>query len=151
MLELQPLNFAEAVEFIKHHHRHHNPPIGHKFSIGVNNGIDVVGVIIVGRPVSRRCDDGWTAEVTRCCTDGTPNACSKLYAAAWRTSRAMGYRKLITYTLTTEPGISLKAAGWCIVGSTDGKSWSVPTRPRVDTHPLQRRFKWECSNGQSGN
>ena len=102
-LHLQPITFREACRFISQHHRHHLPPKGYKFGIGVNDGERVVGVITVGRPVARALDDGWTAEVTRCCTDGTPHVASKLYAAAWRAARAMGHRRLITYTLVEEP------------------------------------------------
>lgn len=143
-LELQPITLKEAYRFVKEHHRHHCPPQGAKFAIGVNDLDRVVGVVIVGRPVSRRLQDGYTAEVTRCCTDGTKNAPSKLYAAAWRAARAMGYRRLITYTLAEEPGTSLVAAGWKVIGSTPGRSWSVPSRPRVDTHPLGQKTLWEA-------
>ena len=144
MIHLQPITKAEADAFIVEHHRHHIPSVGWKFGIAVNDGDKVVGVIVVGRPVARRSDKPFVAEVTRCCTDGTKNAASMLYAAAWRAARAMGYRRLLTFTLDTEPGTSLKAAGWRIVGETPGKSWSVPSRPRVDAHPLQRRFRWEA-------
>jgi hypothetical protein len=82
-MELQPISFKEAKEFIKRHHRHHSPPQGMKFCIAVNDGNKVVGVATVGRPIARMLDDGWTAEVTRCCTDGTRNACSMLYSASW--------------------------------------------------------------------
>jgi hypothetical protein len=144
-LELQPISLREAYAFVNAHHRHHGAPQGAKFAIGLNNGERVVGVVIVGRPVSRMLDDGWTAEVTRCCTDGTEHAPSKLYAAAWRASRAMGYRRLITYTLDTEPGMSLTAAGWKVIGATSGGSWSRPSRPRVDTHPLGQKTLWEVT------
>ena len=143
-LELQPLNFGEACAFVLAHHRHHRPPIGHKFSIGVNDGSKIVGVIIVGRPVSRHLDDTWTMEVTLCSTDWTPHVASKLYAAAWRACRAMGYKRLITYSLATETGTSLKAAGWRIIGSTPGRSWSCPARPRIDHHPLGQKTLWEA-------
>lgn len=83
MLELIPMTLREANAFVEQHHRHHKPVVGHKFSIGVSDGEKVVGVAIVGRPVGRFLDDGWTLEVTRLCTDGTHNACSMLYAAAW--------------------------------------------------------------------
>ncbi len=142
-LLVQPIDFDEACEFIRLHHRHHKPPVGHKFSVAVGDGGKVVGVATVGRPVSRMLDDGWTLEVNRCCTDGTKNACSALYAACWRAARALGYRKLITYTLPEEGGISLRAAGWKLIGEAGGGSWSVPSRPRVDTHPLQMKLKWE--------
>ena len=144
-LTIQPVSFDEACLFVAEHHRHHQPPQGYKFTIAVNDGSRVVGVVIVGRPVSRRKDDGWTLEVTRCCTDGTKNACSVLYAAGWRAARAMGYRRLITYTLQTEPGTSLVAAGWKVIGETKPQSWDSPSRPRIDKHEIQARICWEIS------
>lgn len=111
-LELQPITYAEACEFITLYHSHHLPPQGWKFGIAVNDGQKVVGVATIGRPVARRLDNGWTLELTRCCTDGTKHAASMLYGAAWRAVKAMGYKRLITYTLKDEPGISLQAAGW---------------------------------------
>ena len=88
-LDIVPITLAEANEFVKRNHRHHGKVIGHKFSIAVADveTSKIVGVAIVGRPVSRFLDDGWTLEVNRLCTDGTHNACSMLYAAAWRAAR----------------------------------------------------------------
>src|SRR6185437_1547211 len=100
-------------------------------------------VVIVGRPVARASDDGFTAEVTRCCTDGSRNACSMLYRAAWRAARAMGYRKLITYTLAEEGGASLMGAGFKCVGEAGGGTWNREGRPRVDMHPTQTKIRWE--------
>lgn len=111
-LEVCPMTLKEANAFVEQHHRHHKPVVGHKFSIGCTDGKEIVGVAIVGRPVSRHLDDGWTLEVNRLCTDGTRNACSMLYAAAWRAARAMGYKRLVTYILDSESGVSLKASGW---------------------------------------
>lgn len=142
-LHLQPVTLKEANRFIEQHHRHHLPPQGAKFAIAVNDGEKVVGVIVVGRPVARLFDDGFTAEVTRCCTDGTKNAASMLYGAAWRAARAMGYRRLVTYTLNTEPGTSLKAAGWKLIGQAGGGTWNRKARPRVDTHPTGQKLLWE--------
>lgn len=85
---------------------------------------EIVGVAIVGRPVSRYLDDGWTLEVNRLCTDGTKNACSFLYFAAWRVAKNLGYKKLITYILDSENGASLKASGWKCVGKCGGKCWT---------------------------
>lgn len=143
-LELQPITYQEACVFVERWHRHHLPPQGWKFGIAVNNGAVVVGVITVGRPVARHLDNGWTLEVTRCCTDGTRNACSFLYAAAWRAARALGYRRLITYTLASEPGSSLRAAGWRTLYQTSGDTWSRASRPRVDTHPTGQKLLWEA-------
>ncbi len=142
-LELVPLSREEAQAFVRRHHRHNPPPVGGKLQIGAALDGRVVGVAMVGRPVSRALDDGWTLEVNRLCTDGTANCCSFLYAAAWRAARALGYRKLITYTLSSEPGTSLRAAGWRVVGEVRNRTWDTPKRPRVDTHPLQTRIRWE--------
>ena len=144
-LHLQPLTLKEACRFVDDHHSHHRAPQGGLFAIGVNDGEKIRGVIIVGRPVARMLQDGWTAEVTRCCTDRTPHVASKLYAAAWRTARAMGYKRLITYTLASEVGTSLRAAGYLEIGRTGGGSWNRPKcgRPRIDTHPIGQKTLWE--------
>jgi len=142
-LELVPVTLRDAHAFIERLHRHHKPSRGGKFAIGVARGSELVGVAVVGRPVARGLDDGFTAEVTRVATDGSRNACSMLYGAAWRAAKAMGYRKCITYTLASEPGTSLRAAGWRIVGEVKGRSWDTATRPRVDAHPLQNKLRWE--------
>lgn len=144
-LQIQPLKLKEARNYVDKFHRHHKAPQGGLFAIGVNDGSKVVGVIIIGRPVARKLDNTYTAEVTRCCTDGTKNAPSMLYAAAWRAARAMGYQRLITYTLIAEPGTSLVAAGWKVIGTTSGKTWNVPSRPRVDKHPLGQKTLWEIA------
>ena len=144
MLELQPISYKEACAFIKKHHRHHLPPQGWKFGIAVNDGEKVVGVITVGRPVARHLDNGWTLEVTRSCTDGTRNANSKLYGAARRATFALGYKRLITYTLMDEPGTSLKAAGWKELGCAGGGTWNRESRPRVDTHPTEQKRLWDA-------
>jgi hypothetical protein len=143
VLAIRPVSFREACAFVRAHHRHHRPPPGGKFWVGVAVGEELVGVAMVGRPVARHLDDGWTLEVTRCCTDGTPNTCSMLYAAAWRAARALGYRRLITYTLATEPGTSLKAAGWQVSGQTHGGRWNCVSRPRADAHPIGPKRRWE--------
>lgn len=142
-LRIVPVTLAEANAFVERSHRHHKPVTGHKFSLGVALGECIVGVAIVGRPVARHLDDGWTLEVNRTCTDGTRNANSKLYGACWRAAKAMGYRRLITYTLPEEGGSSLWAAGWTCVGAAGGGSWSREGRPRVDTHPTQGKLRWE--------
>ena len=142
MLQIVPIGFREACAFVRLHHRHHPPPQSHKFSIALSNGESIVGVAMVGRPVARRLDNGFTLEVTRLCTDGTRNACSKLYGASWRIAREMGYRQVITYILDTETGTSLKAAGWICLGRAGGLSWNVPSRPRVDKSPSQLKMKY---------
>jgi len=141
-LELAPVSIRAARRWINTHHRHHRAPQGAKFAIAAELDGHLVGVVLVGRPVSRHLDDGRTAEVTRLATDGTPNACSLLYGAAWRAARAMGYRRIITYTLESEPGTSLRAAGWRLTGHTDGRGWDHGRRHRSDTHPLGPKARW---------
>jgi hypothetical protein len=119
-LELTPISQAEAKIYINKMHRHHKAPVGSIFQIACSKDDIVVGVIVAGRPVSRHLDDGWTLEVNRCCTDGTKNACSMLYSAAWRVAKNMGYKKLITYILSSEKGTSLRASGWKEIGKAGG-------------------------------
>lgn len=144
-LRVVPCDFDEACAFVAKHHRHHKPPVGHKFSLAVADEADSVrAVCMVGRPVARHLDNGMTLELTRLASDGCPNACSCLYGAAWRAAKALGYGRLITYILSEEPGTTLKAAGWKCLGERGGGSWSVPSRPRVDKHPLQKKLIWEA-------
>jgi len=138
-----PMDLEGANEFVARHHRHHQPVVGHKFSIGAAFGDVLVGVAIIGRPVSRHRDDGVTLEVTRLCTDGTKNACSFLYGAAARAAFALGYQRIGTYIRKDEPGVSLTASGWRLIGETPGKSWSVPSRPRKDKTDLIPRLLFE--------
>lgn len=142
-LEVVPITLKEANQFVRDHHRYHGPVTGHKFSIAASDGERIVGVVVVSRPVSRHLDDGWTLEVTRLCTDGTRNACSMLYAAAWRAVRAMGYKRLITYILESENGASLRAAGWRCVGQAGGLRWTGKRRPEVDLYPAQMKLRFE--------
>lgn len=142
-LHAAPIDFADAAAFVREHHRHHTPPVGHKFSIAAMAGADLVGVVIVGRPVARHRDDGATLEVTRLCTTGHPNACSFLYGAAARAAFALGYQRIGTYILKREPGTSLAAAGWKLVGEVRGRSWDTPSRGRTDKHPTEPKLLFE--------
>lgn len=144
-LKAIPLDLGEANALVTRLHRHHGPTLSHKFSIGAVIEGRVCGAVIVGRPTARRLDDGLTCEVLRLVTDGTPNACSFLYRAAWRCAREMGYRRGITFILAEEPGASLRGAGWQFVRTTPGRSWNVPSRPRVDKHPLGQRLLFEVT------
>ena len=146
MLEIVPMSLKDARKWVDETHRHHRAPVGGLFAIGLARDAEIVGAAIIGRPVSRGGQDGWTAEVTRLAVlEDVKNGCSKLYGASWRAARAMGYRKLITYTLSAEPGTSLIAAGWKIVGEVKGRSWNAPSRPRIDQNPIQDKFRWEVS------
>lgn len=146
-LRIVPVTFADARAFVATWHRSHQPPIAHKFSIGVVDQDDrLVRVAIVGRPVARSYDDGLTLEVSRTATDGTPNANSALYGAAWRAAKALGYRRLITYTQADESGASLRGAGWRVIARRPPRGgWNMPSRPRED-RGLDRipRTLWEA-------
>ena len=134
-LRLVPVSWDQARDFNRMWHRHHKrPPPGHKFCTGVATDADVlVGVAIIGRPVSREYQDGLTLEVNRTVTDGHPNANSMLYGAAARGAFAMGYRRLITYTQGDESGASLRAAGWRVVAERPARrGWDTRSRPRED-------------------
>lgn len=148
MLTVTPIDFAEANAFVAEYHRHHKPMPGCKFSIAVSDKDGKVrGVAMVGRPVARMSDDGLTLEVNRVCTDGARNACSMLYGAAWRAAKALGYRRLITYTLPSEGGVSLRAAGWKLLGERGGGQWGREGRPRIDVAELVagQKLLWEAA------
>lgn len=123
-LELRPCDFRTACEFVGAHHRHNKPPVGHKFSIACYDGEKLCGVCMVGRPIGRYLDDGVTLEVNRCCTDGTKNACTILYGAAQRAAKALGYKRIVTYTLQSENGSSLRASNWICDGQAGGTHWT---------------------------
>ena len=142
-LRIVPITLGEANEFVRVNHRHNRPVPGCKFCLAVADAGKVVGVAIVGRPIARHLDDGWTLEVNRTCTDGTRNANSMLYGAAWRVAKNLGYIKLITYSLAEEGGASLRGAGWLCIGQAGGGGWNRNSRPRIDTHPLQEKLRWE--------
>lgn len=143
-LGLWPITLKEAKEFIGNEHRHHAPPVGHKWSIGAELGGKLVGVIVVGRPVARMTAtrEPQTCEVTRLATDGTKNACSFLYSAAARAAKAMGYKKIQTFILDTESGVTLDAAGWTFEKESPGGEWKHTSGPRRKDQPTcpKRRY-----------
>ena len=149
-MTLQRLSFGrvtldEANAYVRDFHRHHKPVVGHIFAIGAFRGSDLVGVVIVGRPVSRRRQDGLTLEVTRCCSDGSANVCSFLYGRAAKAAFALGYVRIGTYTLPSEGGASLRGAGWKLIGERGGGEWSVPSRPRQSAKfPTGTKLLWEA-------
>lgn len=142
-LGIVPCDLDEANAFVTAHHRHHPAVVGHKFSLACVEGERVCGVAVVSRPVSRMLDDGLTLEVTRLATDGTANACSALYGAARRATFALGYKRLVTYTLASEAGSSLRGAGWRLIGEAGGGSWDRKRRPRFDKSPTEGKLRWE--------
>ena len=149
-LHIVPITFRQAEAFVLEHHRHHGPARGCRFVLGVatEEGA-LVGVAMVGRPVARAYDDGLTLEVNRTCTDGTKNANSCLYGAAWRVARELGYTRLITYTQAEETGGSLRGAGWSVVAERPARgSWAESSvklahlRDRIGSGGVQRTL-WE--------
>lgn len=146
MLEIRPCDFSTAQNFVKIHHRHNKPPVGHKFSIGcyeILSGVArLCGVATVGRPVSRYLDDGMTLEVNRCCTDGTRNACTMLYGAATRAAKALGYKRIFTYTLQSEPGTSLKASNWICDGEAGNTHWTGQRYEQTEMIIGEMKVRW---------
>ena len=142
-LKVVPVSFREVKEYVNKNHRHHKSPQGHKFSVGVEHDGVMVGVGICGRPVSRHLDDGVTLEITRVCSDGTKNVCSKIYSSLVRAGKSLGYTRFITYTLETETGSSLRSCGFEKTHETKGESWNRPSRGRTDKHPTTKKTRWE--------
>jgi hypothetical protein len=144
-MKIQPVSLKFAQEFVRQHHRHNKPPVGHKFSVGLFDGETCVGVATAGRPVARALDDGLTLEVVRTCTDGTRNANSMLYGAIVRAATALGYVRCVTYTQHDESGASLRGAGWTPVANLNPrKGWDTPSRPREDIGSSGvGRIRWE--------
>jgi hypothetical protein len=144
-LKIVPLELKKANELVAKWHRHHKPVVGHRFSIGV---VDVAtglchGAAIVGRPVARNVNHLQVLEVTRLVTCGTPNACSALYSAAARVGKELGYKKIQTYILESEPGTSLKAAGWTCEGEAGGGQWKhTDGKPRRTDQPTEKKQRW---------
>lgn len=143
-MRIIPINLKEANAFVNAHHRHHRAAAGCKFCIGVlddNEGL--CGVAVCGRPVSRYLDTGFNLEITRLCTNGEKNACSMLYGACVRIARLMGYYRVITYTLESEDGASLKASNFSYDGIAGGEIWTG-SRKRDNGVPQERKKRWIC-------
>lgn len=155
MLVACPITLREGNAFIARHHRHRKPARGCKFvAAAVDTRRQVYcGVAIVGRPNSRVIQqrEPLTCEITRLCTDGTRNACSFLCGMVRRVAFVLGYRRVITYTRTDEPGVSLRAAGYSLECNEEGspvihksRSWSCPSRPRTDPADDVDKYLWEA-------
>ena len=140
-LEIVPITLRTANAFVTDYHRHHPAVTGCKFAIGCEDNGKLCGVAICGRPVSRYLDDGRTLEINRLCTDGTRNACSKLYSASVRIAKAMGYKKVITYILESESGASLKASNFVCEGKAGGTHWTGK-RDKGQDIPNQMKQRW---------
>ena len=140
-MEIRPITFKTACEFIIQNHRHHKPTVGCKFCIGLYNEEKLIGCAVCGRPVSRHLDDGFTCEINRLCTDGTKNACSMLYGACCRIAKEMGYKLIITYILESENGASLKASNFVCEGTAGGTHWTG-ARNKGQAIPHELKTRW---------
>lgn len=143
--QIKPISLRDANVFVEREHRHHKKVQGHKFSLSLQVDGEIVGVIIGGRPVSRHQDDGLTLEVTRCCVrDHYKNGVTKLlYSSLVRVASAMGYERVITYTLEEEDGSSMLASNFQMKGKSSGGSWNSSSRTRIDKHPVGKKSIWE--------
>lgn len=151
MLKIRPCTLKTANEFVQLYHRHHKPTVGHKFSICCYDDDRLCGVAICGRPVSRHLDNGFTLEINRLCTDGTYNACSKLYGACKRIAKEMGFKKIITYILESENGASLKASGYICEGKAGGAVWTGKRSGRDNGVPKEMKTKWSVTFEEDNN
>ena len=129
-MNIIPINFKIAKEFIDDNHRHVKGPRGWKFGVGLENDNELIGVGIASRPVARNLDNGITLEITRVCTLGDKNANSMIYGALIRAGRALGYKLFYTYTLKKELGSSVKAVGFLEDAKIRGGEWDRPSRSR---------------------
>lgn len=144
---VEPCSLSRAQAFVLTRHRHCRPPVGHRFSGALFNGITLVGVVMVGRPVARMIDHSTTCEINRLCIDtGLPeplrhNGASQLLAWACREAAHRGFSRVITYTLPEESGASLRASGFAANGLTRGGRWGRGGRLR-ETHNAQPKRRW---------
>lgn len=144
-----PMTLTEAIKFVGNFHRHNKPPAGGLFAVGCSDGNALVGVAIVSRPVARMLDNGETAEVIRCCVhdDAPKGACSFLYSRCWQAAKALGWRKMITYTLQSESGASLRGAGWKVVAELskgNPAGWQNRAGREWQAVVGQAKFRWEA-------
>ena len=152
-MTIVPCSIRDAKAFVGQHHRHNRPPLSGLFAVGLDHNGALVGVAIVGRPVARMLQDGFTAEVTRTCLapDCPRNGNSMLYGACWRAARALGWRRLVTYTLASESGASLRGSGWRVVAEVaPSKGWARASMAHLNRTPQdiygQQKLRWEVTS-----
>lgn len=142
MLVIKPIHLQAANEFVRRYHRHNLPTVGGKFAVSCYNGEKLCGVAICGRPTARKADNGGTLEIYRNCTDGTKNACSKLYGACVRIAKNMGYIKVITYILDSESGASLKASNFICEGNAGLKKQTGSRQQKYAVAPEEYKKRY---------
>lgn len=138
---VRPCTLKTANELVASIHRHHKPVVGHRFSLALWDGDRLEAVAICGRPVARKCDQELTLEILRCASHGAPNAISKIYGAICRAAKAMGFKRVQTYTLPEEGGASLKASGFVFEGTAGGGAWTNREGRRTD-QPTVVKWRW---------
>lgn len=139
-----PITLKEANQFVDKFHRHNKKSAGHKFSIGLKEEDELIGVAIGSRPVARLLDDGETLEIVRVCIiEGKKNACSMLYARMTKIAMLMGYDRVITYTLEREAQSSMKAIGAVIEKEHIQNTWNRPNRKRTEQEVFREpKIRW---------
>lgn len=150
MLHIRPIHLKDANEYVKKFHRHNLPTVGGKFAVACYDNERMCGVAICGRPTARKLDDGKTLEIYRNCTDGTKNACSKLYGACVRIAKEMGYTKVITYILESENGASVKASNFICSGKAGLKKQTGQRQKQRIVAPPEYKLRFEkvlCKGG----
>lgn len=143
MLRIVPVTLREANAFVLAHHRHHAPVVGARWSIGVSNGSELCGVAICGRPKARMLPQDTLLEINRVATNGSKNACSKLYGTCASIAKLMGFTNIETAILESENGTSLRAAGFVFRRMTEGGDWNRASRGgrRID-QPMCKKQIW---------
>lgn len=74
--------------------------------------------------------------------DHAAPACTMIYASLCRAAKALGWREAWTYTLPSESGASLRAAGFIYMGETRGEEWDRPSRRRKAAVSPAKKGRW---------
>jgi len=143
-MQIKPISLKQANDFVLNNHRHNKPVQGHKWSVGLYENNQLIGVGITGRPIARLLDDGLTLEILRVCTNGERNANSFIYGRIAKIAKLMGYEKIITYTLKRETGASLRAVGAKPIEASKPGGWNRKNRPRENQEIFwEEKIRWE--------
>jgi hypothetical protein len=134
VIEVRPVPWRYARRVCEAHH-YLGAPQGHRFSLGVYDGHELLGVMIWGRPVARNLDDGETLEMTRMCLMvQRPNLASQSLGKAvkWiRTNRPE--RHLISYSDDGHRGTIYAAANWKPTPIAKSGKWRSGIPARANT------------------
>lgn len=141
-MKLAPCTVKAALKQVREWHRHLPELQGGLFAAQcIDDDGNCLGVAVAGNPAQEWQGTGRIV-ISRVATSGAENACSMLYGALCRAAKALGYSEVWTYTLPTEPGTSLRAAGFIDMGMSDGGEHSRKSRLRKPAkHPEPKR-RW---------